>query len=54
MEATLLRLHFFIDGGANAKKVLYRLAKSNRCFGEFINVHLIILSVSFSQPSWLE
>lgn len=33
VETTLLRLHFFLDGGVKAKKVLYRLSKSNRCFG---------------------
>ena len=33
IEATLIRLYFFLDKGINAKSVLKRLAKSNRCFG---------------------
>lgn len=33
VETTLLRLYFFVDNGANARKILKRLAKSNRCFG---------------------
>ena len=28
-----------MDNGINAKKVLYRLSRSNRCFGEYINVN---------------
>ena len=47
VETTLLRLHFFIDG-ANARKKLTRLAKSNRCFGEYINVNFILYSAYFS------
>jgi hypothetical protein len=33
IETTLLRLYFFLDNGVKAKKVLYRLSKTNRCFG---------------------
>ena len=51
IETTLLRLNFFLDNGVKAKKVLYRLSKSNRCFGEYINVILLLFSVSFSVPS---
>ena len=45
VETTLLRLYFFIDNGVNAKKVLKRLARSNRCFGEYINVKILLSSV---------
>ena len=50
IETTLLRLHFFMDSGVNAKKVLYRLSRSNRCFGEYINVITRRLSAYFSVP----
>lgn len=52
IETTLLRLYFFIDNGVNAQKVLKRLARSNRCFGEYINVQLTRCSVSSSALSW--
>ena len=33
IETTLLRLYFVVDNGVKAKKVLYRLSRTNRCFG---------------------
>lgn len=50
VETTLLRLNFFLDNGVKAKKVLYRLSRSNRCFGEYINVFHILFSAYFSVP----
>ena len=37
IETTLLRLYFFIDNGKRVKHILYRLARTNRCYGEYIN-----------------
>lgn len=37
IETTLLRLYFFIDNGKRVKHILYRLAKTNRCYGQYIN-----------------
>ena len=48
----MLRLYFFIDNGANARKILKRLARSNRCFGEYLNVIVLLLSV-FSSALFL-
>lgn len=49
IETTLLRLYFFLDGGRKVKQVLTRLARTNRGFGEYLNVPLCVNSVYILQ-----
>ena len=51
IETTLMRLYFFINNGKRIKHILYRLARTNRCFGEYMHVSSPSLRRSSSAPS---